>query len=132
MYLPRLGQFLIAAAGAIAFRVNLPISIALVRISNPVTMPPMYYFAYLVGSWILGVPAQPFSVEYWLEWRNWSDVLAPLTVGGLVCGVVCSVLGYLAVQAIWRRSLVRRIRLRRTRYRVAASGFSTPSSKRQT
>jgi len=57
MYLPPLGRLLIAAAGAIAFRVNLPISVALVWISNPVTIPPMYYFAYLVGSWILGVPA---------------------------------------------------------------------------
>jgi len=81
---------------------------------------------------ILGTPVRTFNVEYWLEWRNWLDVLAPLTVGGLVCGAVCSVLGYLAVQAVWRWNLVRRVRSRRTRYRTATSGFSTPSSKRQT
>jgi len=132
MYLPPLGQLLIAAAGAIAFRVNLPISVALVWITNPVTIPPMYYFAYLVGSWLLGTPVQTFRVEYWLEWRNWLDILAPLTVGGLVCGAVCSALGYLAVQAVWRWNLVRRIRLRRMRYRAATYGFRTPSSKRQT
>ncbi len=131
MYLPPLGQILIAAAGAIALRVNLPISVTLVWITNPFTIPPMYYFSYRVGSWILGVPTQPFSVEYWLEWRNWLDVLAPLTIGGLVCGGVCAALGYLAVQAVWRRNLVRRLRLRRTRYGAATSGFSTPSSKRQ-
>ena len=56
MYLPPLGQLLIAAAGAIAFRVNLPISVALVWITNPVTIPPMYYFAYLVGSWMRWTP----------------------------------------------------------------------------
>jgi len=132
MYLPPLGQLLIAAAGAIAFRVNFPISVALVWITNPVTISPMYYFAYLVESWILGTPVQTFSVEYWLEWRNWLDILAPLMVGGLVCGTICSALGYFAVQAIWRWNLVRRVRSRRMRYRAATSGFSTPSSKRQT
>jgi len=86
MYLPPLGQLLIAATGAIAFRVNLPISVALVWITNPVTILPMHYFAYLVGSWILGTPMQTFNVEYWLEWRNWLDVLTPLTIGSLVCG----------------------------------------------
>ena len=132
MYLPPLGQTAIAAAGAIWFRVNLPISIALVWITNPITIPPMYYFAYLVGSWILGTPALPLDVGFWLEWRNWLDILAPMTVGGLVCGAVCSALGYLAIQAIWRWNLVRQIRMRRARYRAAAvSGVSTPSSKRQ-
>lgn len=132
MYLPPLGQMLMAAAGAIAFRVNLPISVALVWITNPVTIPPMYYFAYLVGSWILGVPAQTFHVGHWLEWHNWLGLLAPMTVGCLVCATICSALGYLAIQAIWRWSLLRQIRTRKARYRAATSEASTPSSKRQT
>ena len=132
MYLPPLGQMLIAAAGAILFRVNLPISVTLVWITNPLTIPPMYYFAYLVGSWILGTPTQALDVEFWLQWRNWLNLLAPLTVGSLVCGVFCSALGYLAVQAVWRWNLVREIQVRRARYRAATSGVSTPSSKRQT
>ena len=132
MYLPPLGQMLIAAAGAITFRVNLPISVSLVWITNPVTIPPMYYLAYLVGSRILGEPSQSFDLGFWLEWRNWLPLLAPMTVGCLVCGAVCSALGYFAVQAIWRWSLLRQIRLRRARYRAATSGVNTPSSKRQT
>jgi len=132
MYLPPLGQMIIAAAAAILFRVNLPISVALVWISNPITIPPMYYFAYLVGSWILGAPAQARHIGFLLEWRHWLDVLAPMTVGCLVCGAVCSALGYIGVQLVWRWRLMRQIRLRRERYRVAASGVSTPSSKRQT
>ena len=109
MYLPPLRQVLIAAAGAIVLRVNLPISVALIWITNPVTIPPMYYFSYRVGFWILGMPAQSFCVEYWLEWRNWLDVLAPLTVGGLVCGGVCSALGYFAVRAVQRQGLEQRL-----------------------
>lgn len=134
MYLPPLGQMLIAAAGAILFRVNLPISVALVWITNPLTIPPMFYFAYLVGSWILGETATGFDLEFWLEWRNWLNLLAPLTIGSLVCATVCSALGYLTVQGFWRWNLVRQIRLRRARYRAAASvsGSKTPSSKSQT
>ena len=132
MYLPPVGQMIIAAAGAITFRVNLPISVALVWITNPLTIPPMYYFAYLVGSWIIGAPAQARHVHFWLEWHNWLSILAPMTVGCLICGTVCSVVGYFAVQGIWRWSLMRQIRLRRERYRAAASGVSTPSSRRQT
>jgi len=67
---------------------------------------------------------------------GWNGELArrprPLTIGSLVCGAIGSTLGYLAVQAAWRWNLVRRIRLRRMRYCTATSGFSSPSSKRQT
>lgn len=132
MYLPPLGQTLVAAAGAITFRVNLPISAALVWITNPVTIPPMYYFAYLVGAWILGAPVTSLDLDFWLEWRNWLDLLAPLTVGCVVCATVCSALGYFSVQGLWRWNLVRQIRIRRARYKAAVSGVKTPSSKRQT
>jgi hypothetical protein len=62
MYAPPLGQMLVAAAIAIALRVNLPISVALVWITNPVTIPPMYYFAYLVGAHILGSRSTPSTL----------------------------------------------------------------------
>jgi uncharacterized protein (DUF2062 family) len=132
MYLPPLGQMLIAAAGAIVFRVNLPISAALVWITNPLTIPPMYYFAYLVGTWIVGEPVRALDLEFLLEWRNWLNLLAPLTIGCLACATFLSALGYLTVQGIWRWNLVRQIRLRRARYRASTSADKTPSSKRQT
>jgi uncharacterized protein (DUF2062 family) len=116
MYLPPLGQMVIAAAAAIVLRVNLPISASLVWVTNPVTIPPMYYLAYLVGSWILGIPATAaFSADFWFDWRNWLEIIAPLTVGGLICGALCSVAGYAATQALWRWNLVRQIRRRRMR-----------------
>ena len=138
MYMPPVGQMFVAAAAAIALRVNLPISVALVWITNPLTMPPMYYFAYLVGSQIVGSPSSGFSMEFWMDWHNWVAVLAPLGVGMLVCATVCSTAGYFGVQALWRWNLMRQIRHRKERYRAMAAegssssaGLSAPSSKRQ-
>ncbi len=129
MYLPPVGQMVIAAAGAIKFRVNLPISVALVWVSNPVTIPPMFYFAYVLGCWMISQPVLPFDLEFWMDWHNWIGILWPLTIGCLVCAAVCSVLGYVSIQALWRWSLMREIRLRRARY--ASMRASKPSSSRQ-
>jgi len=119
MYLPPVGQMLVAAAGAIALRVNLPIAVSLVWITNPITMPPMYYFSYRLGAWLLGRDPHidAFEMKFWLDWHNWVDILIPLTVGSLVCGIACAALGYFAVQAIWRWKLMRQIRKRKERLR---------------
>jgi uncharacterized protein (DUF2062 family) len=131
MYLPPVGQMIWAAAGAIWFRVNLPISVALVWVSNPVTIPPMFYFAYMVGCWITGHPVPPFEVHFWLDWHNWLGILGPLLLGCLVCASVCSLAGYVGMQALWRWNLMRQIRRRRERY-AAAIAARTPSSSRKT
>ena len=141
MYMPPVGQMFMAAGAAIALRVNLPISVALVWLTNPLTIPPMYYFAYTVGAWLLGSPPVGFDMDFWMDWHNWLAVLAPLAVGMLVCATLCSAAGYFGVQALWRWGLMREIRHRRERYRAMAGAsvspvvpetpVSTPSSKRQ-
>ena len=131
LYLPPFGQMFVAAAAAIVLRANLPISVALVWLTNPLTIPPMYYFSYLVGSWILGTPTSAFDMDFWLEWRNWVDVIAPLTVGGLVCGAICSAAGYLVVQSLWRWNLVQQIQHRKARLqrdRMREEGVSGESA----
>jgi hypothetical protein len=131
MYLPPVGQMIWAAAGAIWFRVNLPISVALVWLSNPVTIPPMFYFAYVVGCWITGKQVPPFEVQFWIDWHNWLGILGPLMLGCLVCASVCSLIGYFGMQALWRWNLMRQLRRRRERY-AAAIAARTPSSSRKT
>lgn len=129
MYMPPVGQFFMAAAGAIKLRVNLPIAVSLVWLSNPLTIPPMFYLAYVIGGALLGQPIRAFEPAFWLDWHNWLSVVGPVMLGSLICATVCSLAGYFTIQAIWRWSLMRQIQRRRARY--AAARTSRPSSNRQ-
>lgn len=132
MYLPPIGQTFIAVGLAILLRVNLPISATLIWVSNPATIPPMFYFAYVLGCRMLGIEARGFDLHFWLDWHHWLGVAAPLLLGSLVCATLCAVCGYVGIQMLWRWRLRREIRRRRARYAVPAlSRTSTPSSSRQ-
>ena len=52
-FIPLPSQMIMASGVAILCGVNLPLSVALVWVSNPITMPFLFYFAYRIGAWIL-------------------------------------------------------------------------------
>lgn len=130
MYMPPFGQVFMAAAAAIKLRVNLPIAASLVWLTNPLTIPPMYYTAYAIGAWLLGQHIHTFELDFWLDWHNWLGVLGPLALGCVICACAAAAIGYFTVQFLWRRSLRREIAARKRRY--ADAPVNTPSSKRQT
>jgi len=47
-------QSVFAATSALLFKANIAISVALVFITNPITIPPLFYFAYQLGNLVLG------------------------------------------------------------------------------
>ena len=55
-FLPIPMHMLIAAAIAIATRCNLPLAVGLVWVNNPLTMGPLYFFAYKLGAWLMNTP----------------------------------------------------------------------------
>lgn len=112
-------QMLVAAAGAILLRTNLPLSASLVWITNPVTIGPMFYFAYIVGTWILGVPEKAFTIEPTLAWlmNEMQLVWKPLLTGCFILAVISGVLGYIIMNAIWVIAVRNRHNLRRHRRR---------------
>ena len=55
-FIPVPFQMVLAAGAAILFHANLPLAIALVWLTNPLTMPFIFYACYLVGTWVLAVP----------------------------------------------------------------------------
>jgi len=115
-FIPVPFQMLLAAGGAILFRVNLPLSVALVWLTNPVTMPPIFYFCYRVGTALLGHPSQAivFSLPGEDLLAGLNGVLEPFLLGCLVCGSILSALGYLGIRGLWRWRVVRQWKRRRT------------------
>ncbi|WP_020408759.1 DUF2062 domain-containing protein [Hahella ganghwensis] len=108
-FIPMPFQMVLAAFVAVWINCNLPLSVALVWISNPVTMPPIFYFNYLVGAYILGTPRMHFNFELSLSWvtEKLYEVGLPLYFGSLVCGIFFAVLSYAVVEYLWRRKIRR-------------------------
>lgn len=118
-FVPIPSQMLLAALIAIWLQVNVPVAILGVWISNPLTTVPIYYFSYRVGVWImvwLGSPpesvmdldklgslfkclATPFSCKVGV---GFMDMLWPMLLGLLVCGLISTVLSFVLVNEIWK------------------------------
>ena len=110
-------QMWLAAALAIPLRVNLPLSVATVWLTNPITMPPVFYFAYLVGTWIIGAPVQEFAFEASWAWviESLESIGPAFLLGCFVCGVVFGLLGYFGMRLLWRFSVARAWQQRKAR-----------------
>ncbi|MFT6916376.1 MAG: hypothetical protein ACJAWL_002711 [Motiliproteus sp.] len=102
-FLPIPLQMLVAALLAIMIHSNLPISVGLVWITNPLTMPPIFYFAYRLGSWLLGGNVHSIEFTMTLEWitSELSLIWGPLLLGLLVCGLFFAMLSFLTVRWMW-------------------------------
>ncbi|MBC8493714.1 MAG: DUF2062 domain-containing protein [Candidatus Thioglobus sp.] len=110
-FIPVPFQMLLAAPGAVIFSANLPLSIALVWITNPLTMPPIFYGCYKLGAWILGVGIEKdfvMSLEY--VWQVFDVIWQPFLLGCLVVSIVSSIIGYFGVQLIYRYRVYKRLR----------------------
>ncbi|MDR9829602.1 DUF2062 domain-containing protein [Vibrio sp. FNV 38] len=116
-FMPLPSQMIMAAGVAIFCSVNLPLAVALVWISNPVTMPLLFYFAYKVGALLMNTPAQPFHFE--LSWEylltQMSTIGPPFLVGCFVCATLAALMGYFGIRGLWRYSVVRSWQQRKTR-----------------
>lgn len=82
-------------------RVNLAAALVGVWISNPLTTPPIFYFQYKLGCWLLGRMG-----NHTLEASgSWLDLLkqAPLAIlsGGMVTGVFAAAIGYPVAMLVW-------------------------------
>lgn len=116
-FIPLPFQMVIAAIMAILFHTNLPISVMLVWVSNPITMPALFYFAYITGAWILDVAIQRVTFELSLNWimNNLGTIWQPFLLGCLLLGISSALLGNILMRYLWRRKVLRNWELRKKR-----------------
>ena len=106
-FMPVPFQMILAAGLAIIVHANLPMSVALVWITNPITMPAIFYFCYYVGTMVLGGSENSFEFELSWTWliNSLSTIGPAFIVGCLLLAVLFSVLGYVFIQILWRYSI---------------------------
>ncbi len=105
-FIPMPMQMLAVVATTPFVRFNIPIAIAMVWLSNPITMPPMYYMEYLTGNFILGQDGID-GITLTLEWfsENMGDIFLPLYVGTAFYSIIVSSLVYFVLNWLWIHSV---------------------------
>lgn len=116
-FIPVPGQMVLAALAAIYFRVNLPLAITLVWITNPLTIPAIFYLAYKIGAFLLNEVPLPISFEFSFEWleEKIRDIWDVVLVGCLTLAIVAGTLGYFITDYAWRIAIIRKIHERKQR-----------------
>jgi len=117
---------LIAAVLAIPLRANVAVTAAFTLVVNPLTIPPLYYAAYRIGSWELHheaplvnqAAAERFSSElsrllFWIHQAS-----GPIAVGVITIAAAAAVIGFFASSVTWRWWLGSRLRQRRNARRA--------------
>ncbi len=129
-WIPTPTQMAIAAAGAIYFRANLPLSVGLVWITNPITMPPLFYFAYEVGLWFMNQPTVAEEAEFSLStmFSGIGDVWQPFLTGCFIMGIVSSAAGYFGIQYYWQYHITKKWTERKEK-RLSAQDLQVEETK---
>lgn len=106
-FLPTPGHTLMGVLLALAFRVNIPVAALATWVSNPLTMGPMYYFAYRLGRYLLGTPLQEFQFEMSWDWvtHTFLTIWQPMLLGCFILGVLAAVTSYITLDLFWRSSI---------------------------
>lgn len=105
-FIPMPMQMLAVMATTPFLRFNVPIAISMVWLSNPITMPPMYYMEYLTGNFILGREGIK-NIELSMSWftENFDDILVPLYVGTAFYSIVVTGIVYVVLNRLWVNSV---------------------------
>ena len=108
-WLPLPFQMIPAVLLCLVLRCNIPFSVVLVWVSNPVTMGPMMYFAYLLGASILepALPSDPIEPSF--EWftSHLSAIWQPLLLGCFISGVTMALTGFSIIRIYYRWRIYR-------------------------
>ncbi len=103
-------QMFLAASFAILFRANLPVSVSMVWLTNPITMPILFLFAYKFGAIFFVVDIHDnIMFELSMNWflNKFMHIWKPFLLGCFLCAIISSILGNLFVRIIWRLFVIK-------------------------
>jgi uncharacterized protein (DUF2062 family) len=102
-FLIPVAQILLAAAAAVVLRANVPIAAAGTFVTNPFTVPPIYYGAYQLGAWATGTSGtaavswtDPFSIM-----ESLGSIGLPLFTGLAITACFAAAASYLLISQVW-------------------------------
>ena len=116
-FLPIPMQMAVAAILAIIARVNIPVAVLGVWITNPLTMVPLFYLAYRLGAAMLSMPIELWPSEHSLleMSQGMGGIWKATLYGGVVLGLSVATVAYISVSIIWQVSTAIRYRERKQR-----------------
>jgi len=85
---------------------NVPLAITLVWITNPFTMPFIYYIEYITGNFLTmgeGIQDIQITVKWFSD--NFDNILIPLYVGAFFYSTLLAFIGYFLVNYLWMYSV---------------------------
>lgn len=107
-------QMAAAALTSIPVKANIPLSVSLVWITNPITMPFVFYGNYLVGSLMVGSHSEKqFQMSIEWMWDKMDHIWLPLYVGSITTGLTIGALAYVSILVMWRLHVIKRWKERR-------------------
>lgn len=145
-FFPLPGQMALAIAGALLVRANVPMSIALTWITNPLTAIPVFWAAYYLGATLLGEPVIGLrtigliltELTLWIfgEGNNPFSThqifsIKAFVVGASISAIISSTLLGLTLDLFWRYQAAQKWK-KRTGYQPHAPRFRTQSKKTST
>jgi uncharacterized protein (DUF2062 family) len=99
---------LLATALALLFRLNIPAAVVGTFLTNPLTVVPMFVFAYWVGCALLMLPVEP--IHFAMNWHWFTSELIPIwrpfLLGCLTMGIAAAITGYVVLGGLWHVTLL--------------------------
>ena len=116
-FIPMPMQMLAILAITPFIKFNVPIAITMVWLSNPITMPFMYYMEYQTGNFLLGNESLN-NIEMSLDWfsNNWDKIIVPLYVGTIPYAIGVSSIIYFTINKLWIDSVKKETSVRKKRF----------------
>lgn len=134
-FMPIPMQTIPAAALAVYLRANLPLTLVLVWLTNPMTMAPAFFLCYTVGALILQTPPQAINFEVSITWlsEEFHRVWEPFLLGSFVVATTLAVIGYYGMRCLWRWHVLRDWEKRHARQKGShpASGRARATARKR-